>query len=72
MVASVLYIITVDAKQVYCQVTIYKLHKEKLAFFAPNYKKYTFKVMTFGPMKTPSFYTSIAGKSMIYYDVLFR
>ena len=55
--ASAIYIITADAKQGYHQVIVYKLHRDKLAFFAPNYKKYTFKVNLFGPMSAPSFYT---------------
>ena len=52
-----IYIITVDAKQGYHQVTVYAMHREKLAFFAPNNRKYTFKVMPFGPMNAPAFYT---------------
>ena len=55
--ASAIYIITADAKQGYHQVIVYKLHRDKLAFFAPNYKKYTFKVIPFGPINAPSFYT---------------
>ena len=66
-----IYIITVDAKQDYHQVTVYKLHKEKLAFLAPNNKNHTFKVVPFGPMNPPSFYTCIMSKLRIKHHTLF-
>ena len=52
-------IIIVYAKQVYHQITVYKLHRGKLAFLDPNNKKYTFKVRPFGQMSAPGFYTCI-------------
>lgn len=52
-----IFIITVDARQGYHQVKVRDGDKEKLAFFAPNGKKYTYKVMPFGPMNAPAFYT---------------
>ena len=66
-----IYTIPVDTKQGYYQVTIYKLHREKLAFFSPNDKNYTFKVMTFGPTNAPIFYTYIMGKLRIEWNALF-
>ena len=65
------YIITVDAKQDYQQVTVYKVHRRKIEFFAPNYKKYTFKVTPFDPMNVPSFYTCVMGKLRINWHALF-
>lgn len=52
-----LYIISLDAKQGYHQVKVRKSDIQKLAFFAPNGKKYGFKVMPFGPTNAPTFYT---------------
>ncbi len=51
------FFISLDAKQGYHQVVVRKCDREKLAFFAPNDKKYTFKVMPFGPTNAPPFYT---------------
>ena len=42
----------------------------KLAFFAPNYKKYTFKFMPFDPMISPSFYTCMIGELRIKWHAL--
>ena len=55
--ASCIYIITVDAKRGYHQISLYSLDKENLEFFVPNNSKYTFKVMPFGPINDPVFYT---------------
>jgi hypothetical protein len=35
--------------------------QEKLAFFGPDHKKYTFQVMPFGPRNAPAFYTAMMG-----------
>jgi len=50
------WIITLDSRQGYHQVSVRKADREKLAFFAPNHKKYCFKVMPFGPTNAPPFY----------------
>ena len=55
--SNIIYIITVDAKQGCHQIAVYVLHQEKLDLFAPNNSKCAFKVMPFGPMNAPAFYT---------------
>ena len=59
--STVMWIITVDARQGYHQVSVNSIDREKLSFFAPDHKKYTFKVMPFGPTNTPTFYTFMMG-----------
>ena len=54
-----LYFITVDARQGYHQISVRRIDREKLGFFAPNNKKYCFNVMPFGPMNAPPFYTCV-------------
>jgi len=44
---------------------------DKLAFFAPNGKKYTFCVMPFGPKNAPSVYTAMMQKMQDEWDALF-
>jgi hypothetical protein len=44
-----LWFISLDARQGYHQIRVRLADREKLAFFAPDGKKYTFKVMPFGP-----------------------
>ena len=50
-----IWIIGLDARQVYHQVAVKKPDREKLAFFSPNNKKYCFNIMPFGPINTPCF-----------------
>ena len=57
--SGVLYFICLDAAQGYHQIRVRACDMEKLAFFAPNGKKYTFTVMPFGPRNAPTFYTLI-------------
>jgi hypothetical protein len=66
-----IYIITVDARQGYHQVAVRLLDQEKLAFFAPDNKKYTWKVMPFGPTNAPAFYTAMMGAFQGEWDKLF-
>ena len=68
--ASVVYIIILDTRQVYHQVTVYKLHRGEIEF-SPNYKKYTFKVMPYGPMNSPIFCTCMMGELRIELHALF-
>ena len=68
---SAVYIITVDARQGYHQVTVRIIDREKLAFFAPDGKKYTFKVMPFGPTNAPAFYTCMMGNFRDEWQLLF-
>ena len=65
------YLITVDAKQGYHQVAVKPSDVEKLAFFAPNDKKYAFTVMPFGPTNAPAFYTCMMQELRDQWDSLF-
>jgi len=69
--ANCIWIITVDARQGYHQVSVRKIDREKLAFFAPDYKKYTFKVMPFGPTNAPPFYTCMMHQLRDEWEILF-
>jgi len=66
-----IYIITVDARQGYHQVTVRRIDRDKLAFFAPNNKKYTWNVMPFGPTNAPGFYTCMMGNLRDEWQILF-
>ena len=52
-----LWIITVDTKQGYHQIMVREVDVDKLAFFAPDNNKYAFRVMPFGVVNAPVFYT---------------
>ncbi len=52
-----LLFLALDAKQGYHQILVRKCDRKKLAFFAPDNKKYTYRVMPFGPTNAPPFYT---------------
>ena len=54
-------IITVDAKQGFHQTKVRVFDVDKLDFFEPDDKKYTFTVIPFGTIKTPVFYTCMMG-----------
>ena len=66
-----IFIITVDARQGYHQVKVREADREKLAFFGPDGKKYTYKVMPFGPMNAPAFYTFMMQHFREEWDSLF-
>ena len=57
--SSKIWIISLDARQGYHQVAVRQSDREKLAFFAPNNQKYTFRVMPFGPTNTLGFYSAM-------------
>jgi hypothetical protein len=59
--AGRLYFITLDNKTGYYQIWVRLTDQEKLAFFGPDHKKYTFQVMPFGPRNAPTFYTAMMG-----------
>ena len=65
------WIITVDARQGYHQVSVKQSDREKLAFFAPDYKKYCFKVMPFGPTNAPPFYTCMMHQLRDEWEIVF-
>jgi len=69
--SSCIWIITVDARQGYHQVSVRRMDREKLAFFAPNHKKYTFKVMPFGPTNAPPFYSCMMHQLKDEWETLF-
>ena len=69
--SGTIFIITVDARQGYHQVKVRESDKDKLAFFAPNGKKYTYKVMPFGPMNAPAYYTFMMQQFRDEWDELF-
>jgi hypothetical protein len=66
-----LWFISLDARQGYHQIRVRLLDQEKLAFFGPDGKKYTFKVMPFGPMNAPAVYTAMMRKMQDEWDALF-
>jgi len=66
-----IWVITVDARQGYHQVCVRAIDREKLAFFSPDDKKYCFKVMPFGPVNAPSFYSCMMGNFKKEWDALF-
>ena len=57
--AGELWIIGLDTHQGYHQVDVCHIGREKLAFFAPDNRKYCFNVMPFGPTNAPPFYTAM-------------
>ena len=69
--AGKIFIISLDARQGYHQVSVRKVDREKLAFFAPNDRKYCFNVMPFGPTNAPSFYTAMMKNFKDEWDALF-
>ena len=66
-----MYIITVDAKQGYHKVTVRECGVEKLALFAPDHKKYDFKVIPFEPVNSPAFYSCMMINFKREWDTLF-
>ena len=68
-----LYFISLDACQGFHQISVWPSDQEKLAFFGPDGKKYTFVVMPFGPRNGPTTYTAMMQKlkdtwSTLLYD----
>ena len=54
-----LHFISLDARSGYHQISVHPADRCKLAFFGPDGKKYTFKVMPFGPRNAPPVYTAM-------------
>ena len=69
--SNTIYFITVDANQGYHEISVYVLQQGKLAFFAPNNRKCVFKVIPFGPMNTPAFYTCMMQNFQAEWDLIF-
>ena len=51
--------ISLDARSGYHQISVKPSDREKLAFFGPDGRKWTFNIMPFGVRNGPAFYTSI-------------
>ena len=66
-----LFQIVLDACSGYHQVSVKKEDREKLAFFTPDNRKYTFSVMPFGPTNAPPFYTAMMSDFKREWDKLF-
>ena len=64
--------ISLDAAQGYHQIKVRDQDQEKLAFFAPDGWKYTYKVMPFGPTNAPTFYTYVTRQIQDEATLLFR
>jgi hypothetical protein len=60
-----LYFISLDNKTGYHQIGVGFADQDKLPFFWPDGKKYTFSVMPFGPRNAPAFYTCM----MLFFGV---
>lgn len=56
-IGDMIFFIALDAKQGYHQIAVKHCDQEKLAFFAPDNRKYCYTVMPFGPTNAPAFYT---------------
>ena len=69
--AGNIWIISLDERQGYHQIVVCKEDQEKLAFFAPDDRKYTFNAMPFGPTNTPVFYTTMMKDLKDEWDELF-
>jgi hypothetical protein len=54
-----LHFISVDDNTGYHQLPVCAADQEKLAFAAPDLRKYCYKVMPFGPMNAPATYTAM-------------
>jgi hypothetical protein len=54
-----LWFISLDSRQGYHQIRVVRLaDHEKLVFFVPDGKKYTFKIILFGPTNALGIYTT--------------
>ena len=58
---SSMCIINIDDRQVYYQISILKTDREKNSFFGPDHRKFTSKVITFGPKNVSPFSTFMMG-----------
>jgi hypothetical protein len=66
-----LWFVSLDAYQGYHQIRVCFLDRDKLVFFGPDGKKYTFKVMLFGPTNAPAVYTAMMRIMQDGWDALF-
>jgi hypothetical protein len=66
-----LWFIGLDTRQGYHQIRVRLIDHDKLAFFGPDGKKYTFKVMPIGPKNAPACYTAMMRIMQDEWDALF-
>ena len=66
-----LHFISLDARSGYHQISVHPADRCKLAFFGPDGKKYTFKVMPFGPRNAPPVYTAMMRQFEDEWETLF-
>ena len=69
---GIFYFICPDKAQEYHQISVKLSDREKLTFFRRDGLKYTFKVIPFGHMNTPAFYTSMIRQFQDEWIQLFR
>ena len=69
---GILFFISLDAKQGYHQVKVKESDQEKLAFYGPNNKMYTYNVLPFGCVNGPTFYTCMKRTLQCQWTKLFR
>ena len=69
---GILFFISLDAKQGYHQVKVREQDQEKLAFYGPNNKMYTYNVLPFGCVNGPTFYTCMKRTLQDQWTKLFR
>ena len=55
----IIFFISLDARSGFHQIKVAADSQEKLAFMAPDFQKYTFDVLPFGPMNGPPVYTAM-------------
>ena len=70
--SGMIFFICLDAAQGYHQIRVRAADMEKLAFFAPDGRKYTYTVMPFGPRNAPTFYTLVTRMIQDEATALFR
>ena len=70
--AGMLFFISLDCAQGYHQIRVWRGDQDKLAFFAPDGKKYTYTVLPFGPVNAPPFYTAMIRRFQAEWTHLFQ
>ena len=70
--AGWLCFIALDFAQGYHQIRAYYQDQEKLAFYGPDGRKYTFTVMLFWPVNTPLFYMAMIRRIQVEWAHLFQ
>ena len=69
---GILFFISLDAKSGFHQISVKSSDREKLAFFGPDDKMYTYTVLPFGCVNGPTFYTCMKRCFQCQWTKLFR